>query len=136
MPAQASCWPRQIPSASSPILPFPHPTQVFPINKEKYPTQNDATDDIYPLGPPKPIFHLKKQICLEFVPKSIILSIIPNYFPISPSRWGYCLSSCVRHETASSGRAEQQKWDVLNNKKGTCQATATPSSELGKNTPK
>ena len=37
----------------------PHKSIIFPINKEKYPTQNDATDDIYPLEPPKPMCLLK-----------------------------------------------------------------------------
>ena len=31
-------------------------SEFLSINKEKYPTQNDATDDIYPMGPPKPYF--------------------------------------------------------------------------------
>ena len=26
---------------------------IFPIKKSKYPTQNDATDTFYPMGPPK-----------------------------------------------------------------------------------
>ena len=41
----------------------PKSTQIqdFPINMEKYPTQNDATDHIYPLGPPKPRFLFKNN---------------------------------------------------------------------------
>ena len=33
--------------------------QDLHIKMEKYPTQNDATDHIYRLGPPKPIFLFK-----------------------------------------------------------------------------
>ena len=39
----------------------PSKSKIFPINMEKYPTQNDATDHIYPLGPPKPILLCKNN---------------------------------------------------------------------------
>ena len=38
------------------FLPHINKCEFQSSNKEKYPTQNDATDDIYPMGLPKPCF--------------------------------------------------------------------------------
>ena len=42
----------------------PSKSKIFPNNMEKYPTQNDATDHIYRLGPPKPICLFKNNLFL------------------------------------------------------------------------
>ena len=44
----------------------------FQSTREKYHTQNDATDEIYPMGPPKPISFVQNElILLEMIQKPI-----------------------------------------------------------------
>ena len=53
-----------------------------------YPTQNDATDTFYPMGPPKPIILFKMNWCYGKWVKNLL--IIHNLFIISlfSIRWG------------------------------------------------